>query len=528
MHTLLCGTTGVGKSNSSNIILRNLPEHVKFLVIEPAKGEYKDAFHDKAAIYGTNPYISPLLRINPFKFCQEGNGVHILEHLDRLTSIFNVCWPMEAAMPAVLKNALERAYISAGWDLRRSINLSYPLIFPTFEDVMREVENVMASSKYSDENKGNYIGALCTRLKDLTTGINGVIFSSDDLSDAELFDENVIVDLSRVGNSETKALIMGLLLIRLQEYRQCTAKQGNSRLRHVTVLEEAHHLLRNNVSSQAIDGANLVGRSVEMISNAFAEMRTYGEGFFIIDQSPEQLDKSVIRNTNTKILMRLPEYEDRLLVGKAVGLNEEQISELAKLPNGVAVVYQNNWLESVLVKIPKQDNLMNGKFEYDCDLEKIFDDQREETLKNVLTLALVKDFEDWLNGLGNYSISKIAKLNIPTACKREIIEYALNFTEESEPDERKDAFTRIVYEFFKASDVFQKVSQSNLENIDKVKTFVLENLDPQPPYYDEQERLFIMLAFEYGRRNPNCEALIESLQKYCDDNLIDKKYFEEG
>ena len=91
MHTLLCGTTGVGKSNSTNIILRKLPEHVKFLIIEPAKGEYKDTFHDKAAVYGTNPYRSPLLRINPFRFCQAGDGVHILEHLDRLTSIFNVC-----------------------------------------------------------------------------------------------------------------------------------------------------------------------------------------------------------------------------------------------------------------------------------------------------------------------------------------------------------------------------------------------------------------------------------------------------
>ena len=519
MHTLLCGTTGVGKSNASSIILRNLPEHVKFLVIEPAKGEYKDAFHDKASVYGTNPYRSALLRINPFRFCQEGdnNGVHILEHLDRLTSIFNVCWPMEAAMPAVLKNALERAYTVAGWDLRRSINLSSQLIFPTFKDVMNEVENFMESSKYSEENKGNYIGALCTRLKDLTTGINGMIFCSDDLSDAELFDENVIIDLSRVGNSETKALIMGLLLIRLQEYRQCTVLQGNSKLQHVTILEEAHHLLRNTSSPQAVDGANLVGRSVEMISNAFAEMRTYGEGFFIIDQSPEQLDKSVVRNTNTKILMRLPEYEDRRLVGKAVGLNEEQISELAKLPTGVAVVYQNDWLESVLVKVSKQEKSPLDGFKYKPDEEKMFDDQNEKILQEILTSALAKDFEIWLSELGDYSILKISKLKIPTACKREIIEYALNFTEASEPEERKAAHARIVYEFFNAREAFKKAISLGGKNIDELKTLVMKNLDPQPEYFDDQVELFALLMIEHSRRNPNCENMIKSLLVYYDD-----------
>lgn len=525
MHTLLCGTTGVGKSNSTNIILRKLPEHVKFLVIEPAKGEYKDTFHDKAAVYGTNPYRSPLLRINPFRFCQAGDGVHILEHLDRLTSIFNVCWPMEAAMPAVLKNALERAYTVAGWDLRRSINFSSPLIFPTFEDVMHEVENFIATSKYSDENKGNYIGALCTRLKDLTTGINSMIFSSDDLSDAELFDENVIVDLSRVGNSETKALIMGLLLIRLQEYRQCTVKNKNSKLQHITILEEAHHLLRNSASPQAVDGANLVGRSVEMLSNAFAEMRTYGEGFFIIDQSPEQLDKSVVRNTNTKIIMRLPEYEDRRLVGKAVGLSEEQISELAKLPTGVAIVYQNDWLESVLVKIPKQEDSPGSKFEYTLDAEKMFEYQREETLKEVLTSASASNFENWLIGLGDYSILKISKLKIPTACKREIIEYALNFAEDSEPSERKVAFMRVVYEFFHAQESFTKAVLSECKNINELKNLVLENLDPQPEYFDEQTDLFILLAIEHERRIPNCEKIVESLHKYQNNDLIDEKIF---
>ena len=44
------------------------------LVIEPAKGEYKDVFSKYGDIlYGTNPRKTPLLRINPFSF---PNDVH--------------------------------------------------------------------------------------------------------------------------------------------------------------------------------------------------------------------------------------------------------------------------------------------------------------------------------------------------------------------------------------------------------------------------------------------------------------------
>ena len=206
---------------------------------------------------------------------------------------------------------------------------------------------MLEESAYSSDNKSDYTGALVTRLKSLTTRINGLIFVSDDIPMHKLFDSKVIVDLSRIGSSETKSLIMGILVLKLQEYRMDHAVP-NQQLKHVTVLEEAHNLLRRTSSEQTSEGSNLLGKSVEMLANSIAEMRTYGEGFIIADQSPGLLDMSVIRNTNTKIIMRLPDYSDRELVGKAAGLNEDQIIELTKLDNGEAAVQQSEWLEAVL------------------------------------------------------------------------------------------------------------------------------------------------------------------------------------
>lgn len=362
MHTFVTGSTGSGKSNTLYELLRQVHDtyEIPFLVIEPAKGEYKNVFGQlpDVHVYGTNPNKADLLRINPFRFPSD---IHVLEHLDRLVEIFNVCWPMYAAMPAILKKSMEKAYQTVGWDLERSCNKEGD-IYPNFKDVLNEIQAVIRESAYSADSKGDYTGALLTRVESLTNGLNHLIFCSDDLTDAQLFDQSVIIDLSRVGSSETKSLIMGILIMRLNEYRMAAGKI-NSALSHLTVLEEAHNLLKRTSTEQSSESANLAGKSVEMLSNGIAEMRTYGEGFIIADQSPGLLDMSVIRNTNTKIILRLPDQSDRELVGFSAGLSPEQINELTKLKRGVAAIYQNDWVEPVLVQIPRCE-LYESPFAY--------------------------------------------------------------------------------------------------------------------------------------------------------------------
>lgn len=367
-HVFVTGSTGSGKSNTIYQLLNEGRKNgLKFLVVEPAKGEYKHVFgnHDDVSVYGTNPQLTPLLRLNPFSFPKE---IHILEHLDRLVEIFNVCWPMYAAMPAVLKKAVEQSYQDCGWNLLDSSN-PYGRLYPNFHDIADNIKRIIDSSDYDDENKGAYKGALLTRIESLTNGINGLIFSNDELTSEHLFDSNVIVDLSRVGSTETKSLLMGILVLKLQEYRMANGDM-NAELKHITVLEEAHNLLKRTSTEQMAESANLLGKSVEMLANAIAEMRTYGEGFIIADQAPGLMDLSVIRNTNTKIIMRLPDFSDRDLVGKSANLNDDQIIELAKLPKGVAAVYQNEWIQPVLCKVEKVEY---DKTDYQYDGNSCFD-----------------------------------------------------------------------------------------------------------------------------------------------------------
>lgn len=510
MHTFITGSTGSGKSNTVYQILSQLSKkNVKFLIVEPAKGEYKNVFgKDKdVTVYGTNPMLSALLRINPFSFPKE---VHIYEHLDRLVEIFNVCWPMYAAMPAILKEAIERSYVIAGWDLKKSQNKYSDRLFPNFVDVVQQIDIVMEQSQYSSDNKGDYKGALSTRLHSLTNGINGLVFTSDEISGTDLFNQNVIVDLSRVGSSETKSLIMGVLVMKLQEHRIATCTEMNAKLNHITVLEEAHNLLKRTSTEQSADASNLLGKSVEMMANAIAEMRTYGEGFIIADQSPGLLDMSVIRNTNTKIIMRLPEYSDRELVGRAASLNDEQIAELAKLTKGVAAIYQNDWLEAVLCKVCKYIPEDESPFSFHLDNTVDTPDIKGE----IISRLIEKDIYRLVDRIDK---EEIIKANMPASIKSMLFEYV-----KTPVAKRLDSASSIAYELFSAQTAFSAIRDQKLD-YEQQKRFLCNHLAPSLAPLPERYAQVILYLITYHHAQ-----LTESLaSKLLLNNLIEAERKEE-
>lgn len=508
-HTFITGSTGSGKSNTIYRLLERLgDEQVSFLVVEPAKGEYKDVIGKKngVIIYGTNPNMKniQMLRINPFRFPK---NTHILEHLDRLIEIFNVCWPMYAAMPAILKDSVERAYISAGWNLEKSVNKYDDNLFPTFSDVVKQIKVVLDESDYSADNKGDYTGSLVTRLKSLTNGINGLIFTTDDISDEELFDRNVIVDLSRVGSTETKSLIMGLLVLKLQEHRmeqRATDANENDDLKHVTILEEAHNLLKRTSTEQSSEGSNMLGKSVEMLANSIAEMRTYGEGFVIADQSPGLLDMSVIRNTNTKIILRLPDFSDRELVGKAAGLTDNQIIELAKLEKGVAAISQSDWLEPVLCKIDKYDG--SGEHFRAFSVKKASQGSVNSDIVEKSLLDCIMQKEIYRKGdrvdIQNLKAA-VLKSKIDTTVKCDLIDYLSAGKEKA-----VEALRSLVYDFLEAESAIDKAKKCN-NIVDWVHT-VADNLTPTINNYSKRQIDLVMalLIYEQSVRDVSYNDLL--------------------
>jgi len=358
-HSLVCGATGVGKSTLVAMLVKATLKYAQackrsahFMIIEPVKGEYKYLMGNDVdyQVFTLNPLVCRLLKLNPFIFRE---GIHILSHIDRLIDVFNVCWPLYAAQPALLRECIEEAYIRCGWDLVNSVYVRPGMkIYPTFKDVLKIIPVIIQKSHFVGESKGTYEGALLTRVAMLTNGVYGQVFNgAGSLTDEELFEKNVVIDLSSAGSAETIGLIMGMLIIRLREYRMSTGKADNSPLKHILVLEEAHNILKQETGKNVEGGQSASGKSVEMLSSSIAEMRSYGQGFIIADQSPALLDKAAIRNTSTKFIMRLAEMEDKETVAQALSLSQQQRDYLSSFPRRTALIFQSGWIEPVLTKI---------------------------------------------------------------------------------------------------------------------------------------------------------------------------------
>ena len=359
---------------------------------------------------------------------------------------------------------MEAAYEEAGWDLTLSVNSVSNKLFPTFDDLLIQLKRVINASDFSEEVKSNYTGSLITRVKSLTNGIYRQIFTADGLDDGELFTTNVIVDISKVGSPETKALIMGMIVMRMQEYHMANSEPVDV-LRHITVLEEAHNLLKKTSTEQSSESSNVQGKSVEMIANAIAEMRTYGEGFVIADQAPGLLDESVIRNTNTKMIMSLPDFSDRELVGKAVGLSDEQVVEITRLPRGKAVVYQNNWVAPVLCAVEAFDKSKASE-----EIKKSSFEKREYDAKKVKATIVNAVLHNKIDDIGTYEVEGLQILSVPASAKKRVLMHVKN----NAPFNKQERI-EIINDFY-ATDFVKSVMLKTEGNIEIIQDSDVEAL----------------------------------------------------
>lgn len=349
MHTFITGGMRSGKTNTVSQMLYKLNKKgVHFLVIDPTKGEYKHILSkENMKVYGMNPHVGSLLRINPFKFPL---GIHVLEHIEYLVELFNICWMLPAVMTGVLKKVLEKLYEHAGWNLNTSENKCIKLVFPTFKDLLDEFVSTMADEVFPQNDKKDYLNILNMKVEPLTRNLYGSLFDNEELGDEILFENDVIVDLSCMGAVEIKVMIIRTILMRLQEYRKSIGAM-NSQLKHVTVLEEAYSLLNKSSRGQDSQYSYWQRSNSEILSSIIEDGGKSGEGFIIVEEAPALIDMRILRSISTTIVLRTLNPEDRERVGQLINLNANQVGELSKLSTGVAVIYQTNWLEPILCKI---------------------------------------------------------------------------------------------------------------------------------------------------------------------------------
>ena len=363
-HALIIGITGGGKTNTMKAILQDIwcRNEVPFLVIESAKREYIELansrirnsftrnFEDlKVFTLGNETSNGVRYRINPFEVLP---GISLQTHIDYLLSTFNASFEMYAPMPQILERAVYEVYEDKGWDLYSGENKRGFNDYPTLEQLYYKIPSVMDGLGYAEEVQSNVKAALQTRINSLRIGGKGALLDvPKSIPISWLLDNPAVFELEDIGDDDTKAFVIGILLVQLYEYRKsCGSSQ---KLKGVLIIEEAHRLLKN---VSAGEGNNSRAKAVEFFCNMLAEIRSFGQGIIIADQIPTKLANDTIKNTNLKIVHRTVMEEDRNCIGAAMYMTDEQIDYLSSLQRGCAAVYAEGDNRPKLVRMPLISN----------------------------------------------------------------------------------------------------------------------------------------------------------------------------
>lgn len=361
-HALVVGVTGSGKTNTCMGLLDQVWDAgrgVPFLVVESAKSEYRALLRESRfsglRVFTCGDETGSPLRLNPLEF---RSGVLVQTHVDFLKALFGAAFVLYPPMPYVLEQSLQEVYQDRGWDLAWSTNRRGSQSnrrFPTLDDLAEKVGAVIARMGYDDRITMDVRAGLLARIDQLRSGGGkGPMFGARrSIPDEVLFGVPCLLELKQLVSDDEKAFLIGLLLIRLYEYHEITGRLGASDLRHVTLIEEAHRLLRNVSSEQGGEvHANPRGKAIEVFANILSEIRAYGEGIVIAEQIPAKLTPDALKNTNLKIVHRTVAEDDRRSVGATMNLTDDQMRALVTLVPGEAAVYSEGARKAVLVHVP--------------------------------------------------------------------------------------------------------------------------------------------------------------------------------
>jgi DNA helicase HerA-like ATPase len=361
-HTFVCGATGSGKSQTVRSLLAAASAAgLPWLVVEPAKAEYRlmAARLPDAEVVTIRPGDAEAIAagINPLEPATgpDGRPFPLQTHADLVRALFLAAFEADEPFPQVLAAALTRCYERLGWDLA----LGEPTApgtaprYPTLADLQATAEQVVEEIGYGQEITDNVRGFIRVRLSSLRLGTTGRFFEGGHPIDFDaLLARNVVLEIEDVGDDRDKAFLMGTVLVRLVEHLRLRQRRGApSGLRHLSVFEEAHRLLRRS------EQAGPASHAVETFASLLAEIRAYGEGLIVAEQIPSKLVPDVIKNTAVKIVHRLPAKDDRDAVGATMNITEAQSQFLVTLTPGEGAVFTDGMDYPHLVRMPDGSHL---------------------------------------------------------------------------------------------------------------------------------------------------------------------------
>lgn len=318
-HVCILAKTGSGKSYTAGVIIEELLEHnVPLLIIDP-HGEYHSMkypnenadgdFDVKPKGYGEQirvivPPISPFVDRADEVLILDGMNLSA-EELIELTGLKNPT--AQALLYQALKELKDEDY--------------------TIEDIIGEVEKIKHNGKWT------LLGAL-TKVEE------SGLFGERPTNLSKLLERGKanIIDLRGV-EPAYQDLIVSRVCTKLFELR----KKGDVEPGMI-VIEEAHNFIPERGFDKAV--------STNILRTIASEGRKFGLGLMVISQRPARVDKNVISQCNTQIILRVTNPNDINAIRNGVeGITAEMVEEIKRLPPGNAMIVSPELERPVIVRV---------------------------------------------------------------------------------------------------------------------------------------------------------------------------------
>lgn len=325
-HCSILAMTGSGKSYTAAVIMEEMMEkEVPMLIIDP-HGEYSTLKYpnDDGDIeelcnrFGIDSQGYPNVKI------YTPADTRICEYADKVLRLNGRnLKPGEIIqyVPGDLNNS-EIGLIYEAVSQLKEDKVNYSIA-----DVLREVRSSRSNIKWGVINK-------------LEPLIEAEFLSDKPTPIQELFarGHTSIIDMKGV-NPDVQQIIVARLLSSLFEARKTGAVPPG-----LIVVEEAHLFCPERGFLKTTSG--------EVLRSIASEGRKFGLGLLIVSQRPAKIDKNVLSQCSTQIIMRVTNPNDLKAITKSLeGISSELEEEIKRLPPGVALFVSPDIPRPVMVQV---------------------------------------------------------------------------------------------------------------------------------------------------------------------------------
>lgn len=363
-HAFIAGVPGAGKTNTMLYLVttlwRDIQQHIPFLVLEPAKQEYRalamiNGMEDLCVFSpGADTYFP--LHINPFQFPV---GLTLAEHIANLNAVFAGAFELIPPSPFLIDSCIEKVYLDKGWNINERNNGTKE--YPTMQELYDSLKVAVEESGYEGESKANIRSVMEVRIGSLLRREIGNVYNvrKSSIEPEDWLSRPVIIELEALGEGPANfmSLLISTLIREVLKIRKTSdiAKTNENALKreveHIIFYEEAHNLIGPTTDDPVGGSVDPKISATKYLVKMLAEVRALGEGIVIADQLPTAMAAEVLKNTGLKLGHRITAQDDRNLLGSTMSASADQLEEQGTFGTGQALIFYENLLKPFKMRV---------------------------------------------------------------------------------------------------------------------------------------------------------------------------------